>query len=73
MKVLFIITALLLIAAVWVIFRQKERSDVQKEFLNLSLQRTKDLEKENDSLKRQVECLCKKSQPKPADKGFQGH
>lgn len=69
MKVLVIIMVLLLIAAIWVIFHQNERSDVQ----NLLLQRIKDLEKENDSLKRQVECLCKKSQPKPADKGFQGH
>lgn len=73
MKVLFIIMVLLLIAAVWVIFHQREKSDVQREFLNLSLQRIKDLEKENTSLKQQVESLCKSNQPRPADKDFQGH
>ena len=73
MKVLIIIIGLLLIAAIWVIFRQNERSDVQKEFLNLSLQRIKDLEEENVHLKQQVESLGKANQPESTDNDYQGH
>ncbi len=73
MKVLVIIMVLLLIAAIWVIFRQNERSDVQKEFLNLSLQHIKDLEEENVHLKQQVESLGKANQPESTDKDYQGH
>lgn len=73
MKVLIIIIGLLLIAAVWVIFRQNEISNVQKEFLNLLLQRIKDLEEENVHLKQRVESLGKANQPESTDNDYQGH
>ncbi len=68
MVFLIIILVLLLIAAVMMIFHQKEKNDVQREFINLYVQKLKDLESENAALKIDTGKLIEK------DKGeFQGH
>lgn len=73
MKVLVIILILLLVAAVVLIFRQKERSEVQNELINLSLQRVKDLEKENADLQQRLKSLHQEDRPEMEDNSYQGH
>ena len=72
MKVLVITLGLLLIAAVVVIIRQKEKNDVQNEFINLCTQRLKDLDKEIETLKSRTKMLAEDN--RADNKGeFQGH
>ena len=72
MKVLVITLGLLLIAAVVVIIRQKEKNDVQNEFINLCTQRLKDLDKEIETLKSRAKMLAEGN--RADNKGeFQGH
>lgn len=74
MKVVIIILVILLIAAVVVISNQKERNGALKDYVNLSLSKIKDLEKENSALRSQIEKLVAEGAPDDnKGKEFQGH
>lgn len=73
MKVTLIILGLLLLAATLLIIQQKKRSNVQKEFINLCIQRIKDLNIDVESLKQQLETRHQVNQLPEDDKTFQGH
>lgn len=74
MKVTLIILGLLLTAAIVLIIQQKKISNVQKEFINLCVQRIKDLNSDVASLKQQLEIQHQDDDwSSKDDKTYQGH